>query len=715
MNMEQAFQTFLEESRDLLADMERILLELESAPKDQELLNALFRCVHTIKGSGGMFGLPHVVGFTHVVENLLDRLRNGDVLLSRPLTQTLLRCRDHISALVEMREEELEPQLVANEKELLTTLLEQEAASGDPVAAGPASRDAWHISVRFDPLILQHGMDPIGFIHYLTKLGKIISLTTVSDHLPSLAELDPEACYLGFEISLEAEVSQAEIEAVFEFAAELCKLRILPPRSDLAAYLQLIRDLPEEPERLGEILVASGALTESELADCLAAQAATADDAPARKPIGALLMEQGAVAPELVNAALNKQQQTREKKSSQHLRVQAEKLDQLINLVGEMVIASATVSLNAAKGGDTATRESAAAMSLLVEEIRDRSLQLRMVPVGETFNRFQRVVRDVAAELNKSIELVISGAETELDKTVVEKIADPLTHLVRNACDHGIESSEQRLAKGKPATGTVRLNAYHESGAVIIEVSDDGDGLKRDRILQKAVERGLVQADAVLTDKEIWNLIFEPGFSTAETVTNLSGRGVGMDVVKRNIQALRGSVEVQSVEGQGTCLRIRLPLTLAIIDGFLSNVGEVTYVVPLEMVEECVEYSSEQRQHDSQRDILNLRGEVLPLILLRDHFSVTTEKPRRQNILVVNYGGMRAGLVVDELLGEHQTVIKPLNELFSRVRGLSGSTILGSGKVALILDVPGLMQLALQQEHVQFTRNNLPRSPDILH
>lgn len=715
MNLEQAFQTFLEESRDLLADMERILLELESAPKDQELLSALFRCVHTIKGSGGMFGLPHVVGFTHVVENLLDRLRNGDILLSKPLTHTLLRCRDHISALVEMREDELEPQLLATDKELLNTLFELETGSKQSVTAAATSRDAWHISVRFDPLILQHGMDPIGFIHYLTKIGTIRSLATVTEHLPSLAELDPEACYLGFEVGLEAAVSQPEIEAVFEFAAELCKLRILPPRSDLAAYLQLIRDLPEEPQRLGEILAASGALTGPELAECLAAQAATTDDAPARRPIGTLLVEQGAVAPELVNAALSKQQQTRDKKSSQYLRVQAEKLDQLINLVGEMVIASAAVSLNAAKGGDTATRESAAAMSLLVEEIRDRSLQLRMVPVGETFNRFQRVVRDVAAELDKRIELVISGADTELDKTVVEKITDPLTHLVRNACDHGIESSERRLAKGKPATGTVRLNAYHESGAVIIEVSDDGDGLKRDRILQKAVERGLVQADVVLTDQEIWNLIFEPGFSTAEKVTNLSGRGVGMDVVKRNIQALRGSVEMQSQEGQGTSLRIRLPLTLAIIDGFLSNVGDVTYVVPLEMVEECVEYSTGQHQQDSQRDILNLRGEVLPLIVLRDHFHVTTEKPRRQNILVVHYGGMKAGLVVDELLGEHQTVIKPLNELFSRVQGLSGSTILGSGKVALILDIPGLMQLALQQEGAQFARPNLSDAAKLLH
>lgn len=693
MNLEQAFQTFLEESRDLLADMERILLALEAAPEDAELYNALFRCVHTIKGSGGMFGLTHVVGFTHVVESLLDRLRNRELTLSRPLSHLLLRARDHISQLVELREPSEEAQLQATDRELLNAL----HAFLTPAEDTCAERNSWHISLRFDSQILKHGMDPIGFINYLGKLGQICSITTLADHLPCLPELDPEACYLGFEIDFDAaDISQKDIEDVFEFAGELCQLRILPPRSNLAAYLQLFEELPEEPQRLGEILTASGALTADELAQCLKAHTAE-DPAAMRKPIGSALVDTGLPAPEQVNAVLDKQPVNRERKSSQHLRVSAEKLDQLINLVGEMVIASATVSLNAAHGGDAATRESAAAMTLLVEEIRDRSLQLRMVPIGDTFNRFQRVVRDLAAELGKDMELSINGADTELDKTVVEKLADPLTHLVRNACDHGIEPAEQRHAKGKPANGTVKLNAFHESGAIVIEVSDDGGGLNRDRILQKAIERGLVQADASLTDQEIFNLIFEPGFSTADQVTNLSGRGVGMDVVRRNIEALRGRVDVDSAAGTGTEFRIRLPLTLAIIDGFLSSVGDVTYVVPLESVEECIEYD-DHRQHDRERNILNLRGEVLPLVHLRDHFGVTCDKPRRQNVLVVNYAGVKAGLVVDALLGEHQTVIKPLNNLFSRVPGLSGSTILGSGAVALILDVPGLMQLALRQE-----------------
>lgn len=700
MNLEHALQTFLEESRDLLADMERILLELESSPEDAELYNALFRCVHTIKGSAGMFGLNHVVDFTHVVENLLDRLRQGEMSLTTGLAHLLLRCRDHISILVEL------PQLAdakvrAAGNALLDELCEVRSTTtvGTPYRGNSVKRDAWHISLRFNRDILRHGMDPLGFIHYLGKLGHLKSVTAVTDNLPMLSELDAESSYLGYEIDLITQAGRAEIEQVFEFVDGLCELRILPPRSDLAAYLQLIQELPEEQQRLGEILTASGALSEAELTACLALQEVAAE--PPGKPIGEVLVEQGFVAPELVGAALDKQKQGRDRKGGQHLRVQAEKLDQLINLVGEMVIASAAVSLNAAKGGDTATREAAAAMSLLVEEVRDRSLELRMVPIGDTFQRQQRIVRDVASELGKEIDLVISGADTELDKTVVEKISDPLTHLVRNACDHGLENSAKRKTAGKPHIGKLRLDAYHESGAIIIEVSDDGAGLDRARILQKAIERGLINTEANLSDQEIFNLIFEPGFSTAEQVTNLSGRGVGMDVVRRNIEALRGTVEVHSQEGAGTQFRIRLPLTLAIIDGFLSSVGDSIYVVPLEMVEECVELPRTSADLDLQRDLLDLRGEVLPLVRLREHFGVVSDAPRRQNVLVVNYGGSKIGLVVDELLGEHQTVIKPLNELFARVVGLSGSTILGTGKVALILDVPGLMQLATRRAPIQ--------------
>jgi two-component system chemotaxis sensor kinase CheA len=322
-----------------------------------------------------------------------------------------------------------------------------------------------------------------------------------------------------------------------------------------------------------------------------------------------------------------------------------------------------------------------------------------MVQIGDTFTRFQRVVHDTSRELGKDIELVISGSEAELDKSVVEKLGDPLMHLVRNALDHGIEAPEVRVAKGKPARGTLRLNAYHESGSIAIEITDDGAGLNRERIVAKARERGLIGANQELTDIETYNLLFEPGFSTAEKVTNISGRGVGLDVVKRGITALRGSVEVESREEQGSTFRIRLPLTLAIIDGFLVGVGKASYVIPLGTVVECIELSEKARDETLNRQYINLRGEVLPFVRLREQFEITEAAGRRENIVVVQYAGQKIGLVVDELMGEFQTVIKPLGSIFKHIKGIGGSTILGSGDVALILDVQSLVALATVQQN----------------
>jgi two-component system chemotaxis sensor kinase CheA len=375
--------------------------------------------------------------------------------------------------------------------------------------------------------------------------------------------------------------------------------------------------------------------------------------------------------------------------------VDAAKLDLLINQVGELIIAAASANLVARRNGSVEQQECNATLMSLIEGLRDSALQLRMVKIGGTFNRFQRIVHDAARELGKDIGLAISGEDTELDKTVVEKITDPLTHLVRNAVDHGIDAPELRAQRGKPARGTVHLHAYHDSGSIVIEVSDDGGGLDRDRILKKAIERGLVDPAKTLTDAEVHALIFEPGFSTAEQVTNLSGRGVGMDVVKRNIEALRGSVHVSSTPGRGTTVSVRLPLTLAIINGFQVAVGNSVFVMPLEMVDECVEYSA-----DANHDYTDLRGQVLPFIRLRTMFGLGGTPPKRQNIVVVKHASQRFGIVVDTLLGEAQTVIKPLARMFERVQGISGSSILGSGEVALILDVPALMN-QIQQERRQ--------------
>jgi two-component system, chemotaxis family, sensor kinase CheA len=366
----------------------------------------------------------------------------------------------------------------------------------------------------------------------------------------------------------------------------------------------------------------------------------------------------------------------------------------LIDLVGELVIAGASANLLAQRSGQSDLIESTSILARLVESIRDSALQLRMVQIGETFNRFNRVVRDGGRDLGKEIDLDITGADTELDKSVVEKLGDPLMHLVRNAIDHGIEPADTRLQNGKPGKGTIRLNAYHDSGSIVIEVIDDGGGLPREKIRRKAIEKGLLAEDAYLSDAEVASLIFEPGFSTADAVTNISGRGVGMDVVRRNIQSLRGTVEVQSADGVGSTFVIRLPLTLAIIDGFLTGVGKASYVVPLDSVVECIELQN----LDSERNYLNLRGEVLPFVRLREMFEIDGDAPTRQNVVIVQYAGHKAGLVVDQLLGEFQTVIKPLGVIFRHLRGIGGSTILGSGEVALILDVPALIELATSRE-----------------
>lgn len=718
MSMEQALETFFEESREMLQQMEGLLMQLEDTPDDDESLNAIFRAAHTIKGSAGLFGLDLIVGFTHIVENLLDKLRAREIVLSTDMAASLLECRDHIEDLLEharapgselasdkhARGEALRQRLhgfMGHKQVEQAAVPVQHESKLESSGGGAMPDDTWHISLRFGRDVLRNGMDPLSFIRFLETLGQVTALETLVDAMPNADEMDAESCYMGFEIRFKSIADKQAIEDVFEFVRDDCELHILPPHSKVEEYVRLIKELPEENHLIGEILVAVGALTQSELDAGLRSQRTQEE-----QPLGEILVEQKHAPQPVVEAALEKQKQVKEAKAqdARFIRVHADKLDALINLVGELVIAGASTDLLARRNNDSALQESASTVAGLVEDIRDSALKLRMVEIGETFSRFQRVVRDVSKELGKDIQLQISGGETELDKTVVEKIGDPLMHLVRNSMDHGIEATELRLQRGKPARGTVFLHAFHDSGSIVIEVGDDGGGLNKERILRKAVERGLVQEGQNLSDPEVFNLIFEPGFSTAEQVTNLSGRGVGMDVVKRNIQALRGTVEISSEEGKGATVRIRLPLTLAIIDGFLVGVGDSSFVIPLEMVRECVELSDEERSNSRDRSYVNLRGEVLPFVRLRDQFDIGGLSPRRENVVVVQYGSQRAGVVVDTLNGEFQTVIKPLGQVFRYLRGISGSTILGTGEVALILDVPALTQMASSREEKDFSK-----------
>lgn len=718
MDLDEALELFIVECRELLEDMEAALLAVENATDQGEIINAVFRAAHTIKGSSGLFSLGHIVAFTHVVESVLDRVRSGKLALNGELVALLLACSDHIRALVEGvagGEQSGTPEL-AQAGEPLTHQLRVYLDTGvvatavaSPVVAAPSlgaavdtagvrcingapvDAEHWHISVRFGPDVLRNGMDPMSFIRYLATLGHITVIATVADALPDAAVMDPETCYLGFEIAFKASpdkgpIDKAAIEQVFEFVREDSQLFILPPHSQVSAYVNLLEH-QGDAVRLGEMLVRCGTLTRQELDAALDQQVETPEAL-----IGTILVTQGSVQAEVVEAALQKQKHAKESSGaeSRSIRVDADKLDQLINLVGELIIAGANVNMIAHRAKVIELEESTSKLSALVEEVRDSALQLRMVKIGATFNRFQRVVHDVSRELGKDIALVIEGEDTELDKTVVEKIGDPLMHLIRNSMDHGIESAEVRRAQGKSEQGMVRLNAFHDSGSIVITVEDDGGGLNRDRILAKAIERGLVEAGHHLTDEEVYGLVLEAGFSTAEKVSNLSGRGVGMDVVKRNIAALRGTVTMSSQEGLGTTVTVRMPLTLAIIDGFLIGVGKAVYAIPLDMIEECVAFSAEP-----EHDYTNLRGQVLPFIRLRQLFGMPCSSVRSENIVVLKHGNQRAGLVVDTLLGEFQTVIKPLGKMFSQVKCVSGSTILGSGDVALILDVPALVQQAM--------------------
>jgi two-component system, chemotaxis family, sensor kinase CheA len=721
--MRDALATFLVEGRELLEDMERALLGLEIEEDPTETVNAVFRAAHTMKGSSGLFGLDHMVRFTHVVESVLDRLRTGEIGVTSDLIGALLPCRDHLGVLMDSiadgRLEEtpeqaeratgllatLNPYLQGNPEPAVTAAGSGPARTGSDRAsdarpasgdrAGPPGRRNLHLSLRFGPECLRDGMDPLSFIRYLSTLGEVVDVTTVTELIPDAAQMDPECCYLAFEVTLSSEAPIAAIEGVFEFVREDGAIRILDPdSSSMDDYVDLIESFGELSGRIEEILLRTGAIQVDALEsarDARQGRAAAGAGASATTAVGAVGRQAGP--PQLESptaAAAGEPRAAAETKvrEARSIRIDAPRLDRLIDVVGELVIAGASAGLMAAHNRDEALTVALGELMRLVEEVRDSALQLRMVPIGSTFSRFQRVVRDVSADLGKDVVLVISGGDTEVDKALVEQIGDPLMHLVRNSMDHGIESAPLRAERGKSARGTLRLNAFHDSGSIVIEVSDDGGGIDSERVLAKAIERGLVEPGASLSEQEVNGLVFEPGFSTADAVSDLSGRGVGMDVVKRNVTALRGTIDVESRFGEGCTMRIRLPLTLAIIDGFLVAVGGAAFVVPLDRVIECVELPADSHL----RGCMDLRGEVLPFIRLRSLFAITGERPRRENVVVVEYAGMKIGLVVDTLMGEFQTVIKPLGVLFGHVNGIGGSTILGNGDVALIIDVPMLVR-----------------------
>jgi len=556
---------FHSECIELLEEMENSLLDIQDNGIEKENINAVFRAVHSIKGGASMFELKGLVTFSHVAENLLDKIRNNEIEINNSIITLFLKIKDHLNNLVD-------------------TIIQFEGKENYP---------------------------------------------------PELIDLTDQ-----FTIKLN-DVLEAKIETKMEDIAQNTI-----SKNDPTNQIEE-KTIPNNNTENKQIKKTANVIS-----------------------------------------AIKKQTTT--------LKVDSTKIDSLINLVGEMVITTASLIQHSTRINDKDLNESVHLLSRMLEDLREISMKTRMVPVGDTFSRFKRVVRDLSLQLDKDIELIIEGGETELDKTVIEKISDPLVHLIRNSIDHGIETIAQREEKGKNSTATIKLKAFYEANSIIIEVSDDGQGLNKEKIIQKAIQNELISNDTDLDENEIYNLIMQPGFSTAQEVSSISGRGVGMDVVKRNIEELRGTINIQSQQDVGMSVTIQLPLTLAIIDGFMIKISNDFYIIPLEMLLECIELTPEYKQFAKENNFINLRDHVLPLLDLRDFFGYdkNARKEHKENIVVVNFGILKIGLIVDELLGEFQTVIKPIGKIFQNLKGIGGATILGDGKVSPILDIPMLLQYA---------------------
>ena len=710
MSTDAIFDTFLVEADELLIEMENLLMGLSEGIQDADTLNALFRAAHTIKGSAGIFNLAGVVGFTHIVENLLDNMRSANIAISENLISTLLRSRDHITTLIARAAEQEEISDAERSEgdsctnEILSYLKGDNGKmeQSSPIKAFRVSQSGnWHLSIRFGQEVLRDGMDPFSIFTYLNTIGDIKYCGLLLNALPH-ENFDPTSLYLGYELRFESETTKEDIENAFTFVQEDLELTIIEPNAEAQVFIELIKSSPFNGERLGDILLACSAITQKELDIALKAQDDVNYHNPIQTPLGQVLVTNDVVNSAVVKAAVEKQATQKSNAKSQSIRVDSQRLDGLINLIGELVVNKQRIDLIAQDIGHEGLNEVVTDVGLLTEQIRDATLNLRMTPIGDTFMRFKRIVRDTAKNLGKEIKLKISGEETELDRAMIEKLSDPLTHIVRNSLDHGIEKPEQRIRQGKTPEGNLSLNAYHESGNVVIEIIDDGGGINCEAILKKAIEKGVISASHNLTEKEAQQLIFHPGFSTAAEVTNLSGRGVGMDVVRRNIEDLQGAIEIHSTYTVGTTIKIRLPLTLAIIDGFHTSTAGIHFVVPQNTIVECVDFESVRRidGHNS----IDLRGDMVPYVELNKLFSLAEKPNTQKNLIIVQFGENKAGLLVDHLYGELQTVVKPLSPIFKSIKGIGGSGILGSGDIAFVLDIPQLISFAESSERQTNTK-----------
>ncbi|MBF0418382.1 MAG: chemotaxis protein CheA [Magnetococcales bacterium] len=702
MSVEIDTSAFTEEAYELLSELEDSLLELEASPADQELISRVFRAMHTIKGSGAMFGFDAVAEFTHEVETVFDMARNGTIPVTKQLIDLTLAARDQIRAMLDAAAGG-EPADQANANKIIAGLrsLTPDKKSGAGSASAPAagsspgkgpapvvSANEPHIfRVRFVPNadIFGTGTNPLLLLGELRDLGDC-RVVAITDKIPDFEELDPETCYTGWEIFLTAQVAENAIRDVFIFVEDECELNIRLIDRD-----QAMRD-QQDGKKLGQILLERGDINPAELETALL-------------PLGDRLVQAGVISHDKVKAALTEQQVIQEKhdkkktaETATSVRVPSDKLDNLVDLVGELVTMQARLTQTANTIGDHTLQLIAEEVERLTAELRDNTMSIRMLTIDTTFNKFKRLVRDLSTELGKEIELITSGGETELDKTVIDQLNDPLVHIIRNSIDHGVEAPDVRRTRGKNPVGKITLAAIHSGASVLIRVEDDGAGLDAQKLRAKGIEKGLISADEELTEKEAFMLIFAAGFSTAAKITNVSGRGVGMDVVRRSIEGLRGSIDVASVLGKGTTITLKLPLTLAIIEGLLVMVEDEYFVLPLAAVEECVELSRDDVKKAHGRHVINVRGEIIPYIRIRDRFEITGTAPEIEQIVIAEVDEKRIGFVVDKVVGQHQTVIKTLGKNFQHSEEFSGATILGNGGVALILDLNKMVRYVEEEE-----------------
>ncbi|MBP28374.1 chemotaxis protein CheA [Methylobacterium sp.] len=668
---------FRAEAAELLACLETTLLDLGDRPEDRALIDTAFRALHTIKGSGAMFGFEQVAAFTHDFETAFDRVRRGEVPVGHDLVNVSLSAKDYIRGLIEEPEASapiIGEAILAELEQLLGTTGRPAAAPlaphPEPVADPiPMVEGGWQIGIAFAPDVLRNGTNPLALLDELRDLGACTIVPRL-DALPELPGLDPESLAIGWDVTLRAAVTREAIEDVFLFVRDEMTLTLVP----------ISPAQPDAAPEPGE--AAPGPFAPPTVTAPAAGLAAIASvEAPPVAP--------PAIAPAAPTAERSPARRAEERPASS-VRVEAERLDELMDRGGELVIAQARLSQLAGLSADPGLKGIAEEIERLSARLRDTTMSIRMVAIGALFGRFRRLIHDLSRDLGKPVEFVTGGEDTELDKTVIERLADPLVHLIRNAIDHGIEAPGRRAAAAKAATGRITLTAEHVGAQVLVSVRDDGAGLDAARIRAKAEEKGLCAPGAVLTDQQVYQFLFAPGFSTAQEISALSGRGVGMDVVKKTIESLRGTIDIATEPGGGTTVALRLPLTLAIIEGLLIRVGEGRYVIPLAAVEECVELPAGERGGRG-RDFLNIRGALVPFLRLRSLFGAAGEPELHQKVIIVAAGEARVGLGADQIIGNHQTVIKSLSKLHADVATFSGATILGDGTAALIIDVGRLV------------------------